>query len=63
MSSNFIERPRKNEKDEAIEYVKTLLERAREDSCREDISKLEDIINLLQTIGILMKGDYIKKIT
>ena len=49
MSSNFIERPRKNEKDEAIEYVKTLLERAREDSCREDISKLEDIINLLQT--------------
>ena len=49
MSGDFIERPLKNEKDEAVQYVRTLLERAREDSCSEDISRLEEVINLLQT--------------
>lgn len=49
MPENFIERPRKNEKDDAIQYVKNLLAQAREDNRNEDIQKLEELIRLLHT--------------
>lgn len=49
MPENFIERPRKNEKYEAIQYVKGLLTKAREDNRNEDIEKLEDLVRLLHT--------------
>lgn len=49
MIEQFIERPRKNEKDEAIQYVKNLLIQAREENRSEDIEKLEEIIRLLHT--------------
>jgi hypothetical protein len=49
MSKDFIERPRKNEKDGAIQYVKQLLERAVQEHRNEDVNKLEEIISLLQT--------------
>ena len=49
MSKDFIERPRKNEKDGAIQYVKQLLERAIQEHRNEDVNKLEEIISLLQT--------------
>lgn len=49
MSKDFIERPRKNEKDGAIQYVKQLLEQALEEHRNEDINKLEELIRLLQT--------------
>lgn len=49
MCKDFIERPRKNEKDEAIRYVKELLSQAREDNRNEDIQKLEELIRLLHT--------------
>lgn len=49
MSKDFIERPRKNEKDGAIQYVKQLLERAIEEHRNEDVNKLAEVIRLLQT--------------
>lgn len=49
MVEQFNERPRKNEKDEAIHYVKSLLVKAREDNRNEDIEKLEEIVRLLHT--------------
>ncbi|MDY2776600.1 MAG: site-specific DNA-methyltransferase [Streptococcus infantarius] len=49
MPENFIERPRKNEKDDAIQYVKSLLIQAREDNRNEDIEKLEELVRLLHT--------------
>lgn len=49
MPKNFIERPRKNEKDEAIRYVKHLLVQAREENRGEDIEKLEELLRLLHT--------------
>lgn len=49
MPENFVERPRKNEKDDAIQYVKKLLVQAREDNRNEDIEKLEDLVRLLHT--------------
>lgn len=49
MPENFIERPRKNEKDDAIQYVKSLLTQAREDNRNEDIEKLEELVRLLHT--------------
>ncbi|EGP5153533.1 site-specific DNA-methyltransferase [Enterococcus faecium] len=49
MPENFVERPRKNEKDDAIQYVKKLLVQAREDNRNEDIEKLEELVRLLHT--------------
>lgn len=49
MSDNFVERPLKNEKDEAIQYVNQLLGKAREENRNEEISKLEELIRLLHT--------------
>lgn len=49
MPENFVERPRKNEKDDAIQYVKSLLTQAREDNRNEDIEKLEELVRLLHT--------------
>lgn len=49
MVEQFIERPHKNEKDEAVRYVKNLLIQAREDNRIEDIEKLEEVIRLLHT--------------
>ena len=49
MLEQFNERPRKNEKDEAIQYVKSLLAKAREDNRNKDIEKLEELIRLLHT--------------
>lgn len=49
MPENFIERPRKNEKDDAIQYVNSLLARAREDNRNDDIEKLEELVRLLHT--------------
>lgn len=49
MPENFVERPRKNEKDDAIQYVKSLLAQAREDNRNEDIEKLEELVRLLHT--------------
>lgn len=49
MPENFIERPRKNEKNDAIQYVKNLLAQVREDNRNEDIEKLEELVRLLYT--------------
>lgn len=49
MSEDFIERPRKNEKDGAIQYVKQLLEQALEENRNADVNKLEEIVRLLQS--------------
>lgn len=49
MPENFVERPHKNEKDDAIQYVKKLLVQAREDNRNEDIEKLEELVRLLHT--------------
>ena len=49
MTKDFLERPRKNEKDGAIQYVKQLLEQALEEQRNEDVKKLEELICLLQT--------------
>ena len=49
MSEDFIERPRKNEKDGAIQYVKQLLEQAFQEHRNEDVNKLAEVIRLLQT--------------
>ena len=49
MPQDFIERPRKNEKDGAIAYVLELLKQAREERRDEDVDKLENLIRLLNT--------------
>ncbi|MGE6625244.1 site-specific DNA-methyltransferase [Bacillus pumilus] len=50
MSENiFNDRPHKNEKADSIAYVKTLIEKARDEECTEDIPKLEKLIQLLNT--------------
>ncbi|HEN4578382.1 TPA: site-specific DNA-methyltransferase [Streptococcus agalactiae] len=49
MSQDFIERPRKNEKDGAIAYVQELLKQAREDRRNDDVDKLENLVRLLNT--------------
>ena len=49
MTKDFMERPRKNEKDGAIQYVKQLLEQAFEEHRNADANKLEEVIRLLQT--------------
>lgn len=49
MTKDFQERPRKNKKDGAIQYVKQLLEQALEEQRNEDVKKLEELICLLQT--------------
>ena len=49
MSQDFIERPRKNEKEGAIAYVQELLKQAREDRRNEDVDKLENLVRLLNT--------------
>lgn len=49
MTKDFMERPRKNKKDGAIQYVKQLLEQALEEHRNEDVNKLEELICLLQT--------------
>ena len=49
MCDKFIERPRKNEKEGAIDYVQKLLKQAREDRRSDDVDKLENIIRLLNT--------------
>ena len=49
MSNNFVERPHRNEKEEAIQYVKALLNQAQEDNRNDDIEKLEKLVRLLHT--------------
>ena len=49
MVEQFNERPRKNEKDDAIQYVKSLLAKAHEDNQNKDIEKLEELIWVLHT--------------
>lgn len=49
MTKDFLERPRKNKKDGAIQYVKQLLEQALEEQRNEDVKKMEELICLLQT--------------
>lgn len=49
MSTNFMDRPSRNEKEEAIKYVQHLLNQARKDNRSEDIEKLEELIRLLHT--------------
>ncbi|MDO7871812.1 MAG: site-specific DNA-methyltransferase [Enterococcus casseliflavus] len=49
MVSSFNERPYKNEKEDAIQYVKSLIIQAREDKRSEDESKLEQLLALLNT--------------
>ena len=49
MREDFIERPRKNEKEGTIAYVKELLKQAREDRRSEDVDKLENLVRLLNT--------------
>ena len=44
MHDNFIERQEKNEKDEAIKYVKNLIENAKKDGQTEDIFRIQEVI-------------------
>ena len=45
----FNDRPRKNEKQESIDYVKSLIEQARTDARDSDIPKLEKLVQLLNS--------------
>lgn len=45
----FNDRPQKNEKQESIDYVKSLIEQARTDARDSDIPKLEKLIQLLNS--------------
>lgn len=45
----FNERPHQNEKEEALAYIRTLMEQARKDSKLEDIPKLEKLIELIDS--------------
>jgi len=50
MSENiFNDRPHKNEKADSIAYVKTLIEKARDEAREDDIPKLEKLIQMLNT--------------
>lgn len=50
MSENiFNDRPHKNEKADSIAYVKTLIEKARDEERTDDIPKLEKLIQMLNT--------------
>ncbi|MFN0310927.1 site-specific DNA-methyltransferase [Enterococcus thailandicus] len=50
MSENvFNDRPHKNEKDDSIAYVKILIDKAREEARKDDIPKLEKLIQMLNT--------------
>ncbi len=50
MSENiFNDRPRKNEKADSIAYVKTLIEKARDEALETDIPKLEKLIQIINT--------------
>ncbi|MBJ8349991.1 site-specific DNA-methyltransferase [Streptococcus zalophi] len=49
MTEQFVERPHKNEKENAIQYVQLLLQQAREENRNEDIEKLEELVRLLHT--------------
>lgn len=45
----FNERPHQSEKEEALNYIRTLMEQARKDSKLEDIPKLEKLIELVDS--------------
>lgn len=45
----FNDRPHKNEKDDSIAYVKTLIDKARSEAHEENIPKLEKLIQMLNT--------------
>lgn len=45
----FNERPYQSEKEEALDYIRTLMEQARRDSKLEDIPKLEKLIELVDS--------------
>lgn len=45
----FNDRPHKNEKSDSIAYVRTLIEKARDEKLSDDIPKLEKLINMLTT--------------
>ena len=49
MVEKFIERPLRNEKDKAMQYLKELLEQARKDNRNEDVENLEELTRLLHT--------------
>ena len=49
MSEIFKERPHQNEKEEALNYIRTLMEQARRDSKLEDIPKLEKLLELVDS--------------
>lgn len=49
MEDSFDERPFKNEKEGVIQYVKQLLNQARNDKRSEDETNLENLLNLLKT--------------
>ena len=49
MVEKFIERPLKNEKNKAMQYLKELLEQARKDNRNEDVENLEELTRLLHT--------------
>ncbi|MGT2907329.1 site-specific DNA-methyltransferase [Streptococcus dentiloxodontae] len=49
MPATFNERPHQNEKAEALAYVRHLMEQARKESNHEDLSKLEKLIELIDS--------------
>lgn len=49
MSSEFIERPFKNEKDEAIKYISNLLNKAKNKNELYDAQNLEEVLRLLNS--------------
>ena len=49
MVKEFIERPLRNEKDKAMQYLNGLLEQARKDDRSEDIENLEELTRLLHS--------------
>ncbi|MDR0300097.1 MAG: site-specific DNA-methyltransferase [Streptococcaceae bacterium] len=48
-TTNFNERPHKNEKAKSVEYVKSLINQAKADGRKGDIIKLEELIRLLDS--------------
>lgn len=49
MPENFNDRPHKNEKNESIAYVKSLIEQMRTNGKSDDVPKLEKLIQLLNS--------------
>ena len=47
MPRDFNERPHQNEKNEALGYVRTLIDQARLDGRNEEVAHLEKILKLL----------------